>query len=141
MKIILTVIFMLTTVSCFAGSCGESPLISTANADGKKVGIFAKSGDFEESLKWDINHGEPPLSISKAVGIVQAWSKNYYSKFDTVLVHSFNMQEFTCWGRTGHWLYVFQLIPVIDGNRLFSSSYMAAVTMSGKVLEPQAISE
>ena len=138
---IITILILASATPSFAYKCGDSPFTSTRTQDGKKIGLFATSKDFEGTEKWDINNGEPPLSISQAISIVTEWSKGFYTRFDSVAVNSFRVQEYGCWDAKGHWLYVFDLSPIIDGNKLHVGAYMVAFTMSGKVMEPREFSE
>jgi hypothetical protein len=144
MKYFLKIATILTLASAspvFAYKCGDSPFTSTRTQDGKKIGLFATAKDFLGADKWDINSGEPPLSISQAIAIINEWSKGFYTRFDSMVVNSFRVQEYGCWDAKGHWLYVFDLSPIVDGNKLHGGAYMVAVTMSGKVIEPRKFSE
>ena len=69
------------------------------------------------------------------------WARNFYTRFDSVAVNGVRLQEYGCWEARGNWLYVFDRSPVIDGNKLYGGAYMAAVTMSGRVIGPREISE
>tara|TARA_R110002073_G_scaffold329152_2_gene511184 strand:- start:777 stop:1211 length:435 start_codon:yes stop_codon:yes gene_type:complete len=138
---IIAALSLFSATTAFAYKCGDSAFTSTTTQDGKKVGLFASAKDFEGAKEWDVNSGEPPLSISQAVSIVTEWSKGFYTRFDSVSVNSFRMQEYGCWDAKGHWLYVFDLSPIIDGNKLHGGAYMAAVTMAGKVIEPTEFDE
>ena len=37
------------------------------------------------------------------------------------------------------WIYIFMLQPEIDGNPVFGSQHLAAVTMSGEVIKPRLV--
>ena len=136
-KLLLTSILILSCSHTFGYKCGESSFYSTTKKDGTKIGLFATDNDFEGTPKWNIQKGEPPLSISSAVNLVNEWSETFYTRFDSVKVNSFRLQEAGCWRQKGNWIYVFDLTPVIDGNELHGSGYMVAVTMAGKILPPR----
>ncbi|MDQ2076384.1 hypothetical protein [Marinimicrobium sp. ABcell2] len=140
-NILATIILLAISSSVFAYECGDRAFTSTRTQDGSSIGLFASAEDFEGAEKWDINSGEPPLSVSQAVSIVTEWAEGFYHRFDSMAVKSVRIQEYGCWDARGHWLYVFSLSPVIDDNRLHGSGYMAAVTMSGKVIEPREFGE
>ena len=141
MKFMFLILALVVSTSVFAYECGDHPFSSTSKQDGSKIGLFATLEDFDGSKSWSIENGEPPLSISEAVVIVKAWAASFYTRFDSVAVSSFRMQGDVCWKAKDQWVYVFDLAPIIDGNKLYGSAYMAAVTMSGKVIEPREYSE
>lgn len=140
-KYLILVLASFIATPGIAFQCGERPFTSTRFQDGTQIGLFAESEHFEGAQTWEINNGEPPLSISQAITIVQEWAETFYERYDSVKVSNLRLQEFGCGEARHHWLYVFNLTPVIDGHKLYGGAYMAAVTMSGKVIEPRKFSE
>ncbi len=141
MKYLVTLLLLAISKSAFSYDCGSSPFISTQKDNGEKIGLFASKKDFEGAEKWLIENGEPPLSISEAVLLASEWANRKYTRFDSIKINSITLQEASCSKLKGHWLYVLDLSPVIDGNKLYGSGYMVAITMSQNILEPRAFSE
>ena len=133
---ILVSIFV--SAQSFASACGDHPFYASHENDGRKIGLFANSDDFLNSPTWDIDDGEPPLSISVAVSLVKNWAKDFYPKFDSVSISTVGLQRLGCWDLANHWVYVFSLAPVIDGNTLYGGGYVVAVTMAGKIVPPKS---
>ena len=129
---------MIVSVQCFASACGDHPFYATHESDGGKVGLFGNSDDFKNSPKWDIDDGDPPLSLSGAVSLVKSWAKDFYPKFDSVAVSTVGLQRMGCWDLSDHWVYIFSLAPVIDGKKLYGNGYVVAVTMAGNILPPKS---
>lgn len=137
MRKTLGILMLIASASSFSYDCKEHPFYSSTQKNGKTIGLFASNEDFENTPEWEITEGEPPLSISSATNIVKHWSKTFYPRFDTVEISGLSLQDGICAAKKNHWVYVFHLSPVIDGNQLHGSGYMVAVTMSGKIIEPR----
>ncbi len=121
--------------------CGDHPFMSSTKSDGTKVGLFATVEMLRKTPKWNPEAGEPPISISHAVSEVKRWAKSFYSRFDDIEVDRISLSENVCWEVKGRWLYVISLTPIVDGNKLHGSSYMAAVLMDGTIIEPRTYAD
>ena len=141
MKYLIATILYLVSASAFSYDCGERPFRTSTNNNGEKIGLFAAKEYFVASPKWEIGEGEPPLQISEAIALVSTWANQKYTRFDSMEIRSVQLQERSCIDSKGDWLYVVELDPVIDGNKLFGGSYTVAVTMAGEIIESKRINE
>ena len=89
--------------------------------------------------KWSPGEGEPPLPISQVVAIATKWAKGKYTRYDSVKIRSIDLDERGCGSLKGHWYYIVNFTPVIDGNAVFGSGNFAAVLMDGTVIGPQVV--
>ena len=137
MKYLILMLLCLINFNSQAAICDGKPFISSQTGDGKAFGLFIEEKDFKNSPEWSLNLSEPPLSISQAVEIINSWSEGYYQKFDQVNIQSIEIKSPWCLNDKT-WVYIFKLEPRIDGNPVWGS-YMAAVTMSGVVIEPKEV--
>lgn len=133
----LVALFLFISSPGFAFKCGDDPFSYTTKPNGNKIGLFANAKDFENTPKWDMHNAEPPLSISSAVSLAKEWADSFYTGFDSVKIKTIRIQEYGCWDAKGNWFYVIDFTPIIDGNKLYGSGYMVAITMAGKILEPR----
>ncbi|MAD74175.1 MAG: hypothetical protein CML20_05160 [Rheinheimera sp.] len=133
------IFLLLVSMHSFAQGCNDSPFMSSTGQDGKKTGLFVKPNTFDGALAWEIGESDPPLPINAAVLIAQNWANGFYSRFDSVAVSSISINLVSdCAPRAGsHWVYIFSLAPVIDGNRLYGARYMVGVTMGSNIIEPE----
>ena len=129
-----TVLLVLVFVSPTACGCGgEYPIISSVKDDGTKIGLVVPDSAIKAAPSWKPEDGEPPLSISAARDAVLEWSKTKYSRYDSVKISEISLKSTGGCSRSDHWLYVFDLRPVIDGSALWGTGNWAAVLMDGTV--------
>jgi len=88
---------------------------------------------------WTPFAGAPPLSISKAVAMAtrQLKADNPQFKRYDVLSISLAAASGTSDKPADRWYYRIDLVPVIDGNRLYRLRYVAVVLLDGTLVEPQ----
>jgi hypothetical protein len=138
MKYLALVVLFSFFLNSNAIGCENKPFITSQTGDGKSFGLFADAKYFKNAPEWNIASDEPPLSISSAVEIVNSWAESFYHKYDKVKIENIRIQSPWCMGDKA-WVYVFTLQPEIDGNPVFGSQYLAAVTMSGELIEPREV--
>ena len=130
----IAVVFWNTPAESYG--CGEWPLLSTTMDDGTEIGLFVTDQQVEQTQKWSPQNGAPPLPLTEAIEIAIEWAEKEYSRYDSVKIHSIDLQEIGCSGTKGHWSYIFSFRPVIDGNALWGPGNLAAVLMDGTVIRP-----
>lgn len=121
-----------------AFDCSERAVIRTTRDDGTEIGIKIPSDRIEAAPAWSPGEGEPPLSIPQAIDSVLGWAAGEYTRYDSVAVWRIGLSRYTCGLSRGteRWYYVFDLTPMIDGNRVHGSGNFAAVLMNGEVIGP-----
>jgi hypothetical protein len=126
------------TTSALAGGpdCGDHPVMTAMKDDGTAIGIVISEEQRKRSPTWNIESGEPPLSISKAVAAAKAWGKKTYTRYDDVRIHSVSLSPIGCFSVKDKWYYLVNFSPIIDGNSVYGSGYFAAVLMDGTVVGP-----
>ena len=99
--------------------CGNHPVMMATKDDGTTIGIVITDEQRKKSPTWNIESGEPPLSISKAAAAAKAWGKKPYTRYDDVRIHSISFSSIGC-----------------TSESVFGSGYFAAVLMVGTVVGP-----
>ena len=122
-----------------ASACGDSPVYSSKNADGATYGLFLSDSDFESAPDWAPEDGDPPVSISLAVGSATSWDKSRYSRYDSFRVSGIQLVQYRCSSRPPSWYYKIDLSPFIDGNRVYDAGAWVAVLFNGNTVGPKKI--
>jgi hypothetical protein len=93
----------------------------------------------QQTPAWTPSAGAPPLSISKAVAIAVQRLKAANPEFKRYDVLSLSLvaASRTADQPADHWYYKIELVPVIDGNRLYRLQYVAVVLLDGTLVEPR----
>ena len=134
------IVFLLGAISAAAYAegpdCGDHPVMTTTKDDGTAVGIVITDDQRRKSPTWNIESGEPPLSISKAIAAAKVWGKKTYTRFDDVRIHSVSLSSIGCYSVKDKWYYLVNFSPIIDGNAVYGSGYFAAILMDGTVIGP-----
>lgn len=88
---------------------------------------------------WTPSAGAPPVSISEAVAIAKRRLKSANRTFKRYDVLSISLDEVTRARDSApdRWYYKIELVPVIDGDRLYRLQYFAAVLLDGTMVEPR----
>lgn len=138
MPIFVAFLLGVISVAAKAGgpSCGDHPVMTTVKEDGTAIGIVITDEQRSRSPTWNIESGEPPLSISKAVAVAKAWGKKTYTRYDDVRIHGVSLSSIGCYSAKDKWYYLVNFSPIIDGNAIYGSGYFAAVLMDGTVIGP-----
>ena len=138
MRAIVLVLVAVASLGAHAQSreCGNHPVLTTTKEDGRTIGIIISDEQRRKAPNWNIDSGEPPLSISKAVVAAKAWAKKTYTRYDDVQIQSISLSSFGCSSMKDKWYYTVSFTPIIDGNAVFSGGYFAAVLMDGTVVGP-----
>lgn len=137
MRIFIVILSGAVSTAAYAGpDCGDHPVMTTTKDDGTTIGIVISDEQRKKSPAWEIESGEPPLSISKAVAAATDWGKKTYTRFDDVRIHSISLSSIGCHSVKDKWYYLVSLSPIIDGNAVYGSGYFAAVLMDGTVIGP-----
>jgi hypothetical protein len=119
--------------------CGNHPVMSSVKDDGTTIGIVIDDGQRKRSPTWNVEAGEPPLPISKAVAAAKAWGKKTYTRYDDVRIQSVSLNSLGCTSEKDKWYYLISFSPIIDGNAVYGGGYFAAVLMDGTVIGPVPI--
>ncbi len=138
---ILLAIAMAFASAAHAFECERRPVLSTTKHDGTKFGIFISGDQIKEGPEWSPENGEPPLSLSQAATIAKQWAEAEYTRFDGVEIGSISLRPYGCFRNKNYWYYIFDFSPVIDGNTVYGSEYMAAVLMDGTIIGPEAVGD
>jgi hypothetical protein len=139
---LMRIVTMFLLAAAFTGAhaarpdCGDHPVMTTTKADGTTIGVVIKDEQLKKSPTWNIESGEPPLSISKAVTAAKAWGKRTYTRYDDVRIQSISLSAIGCTSVKDKWYYMVHFSPIIDGNAVFGGGYFAAVLMDGTVVGP-----
>ncbi len=94
----------------------------------------------QQTPAWTAASGTPPpLSIAQAVAIAtrQLKAANPAFKRYDVLSISLVAASWTDDQPAGHWYYRIELVPDVNGNRLYRLQYVAVVLLDGALVEPQ----
>lgn len=138
MKQILSLLLVLLANQAQA-KCGDYPFNSVAYKDGKRVGLYITADELNRDKPWSPDWGEPPLSMSQAVSIALDWAGDFYPNYDSIAINYFTLSRSRCQQAEDRWVYSFSLSPVVDGNVVIGKIHLAAVTMSGRVIEPRDV--
>jgi hypothetical protein len=111
-------------------------MIRTIKADGTEIGLYVSEERVSQTAKWSPGTGNPPLVITRAIEIALEWAEQEYSRYDSVEINEISLREYGCSTVEGHWVYIFDFRPVIDGNSLLGGANWAAVLMDGSVIGP-----
>jgi hypothetical protein len=122
-----------TTPARGAPGCGKMSVMSVTEETGQTIELILDSAAIEKAPTWSPGAGNPPLPVSRAVEIANAWAKSRYARFDSVEIREISLKSLGCSSPKG-WYYVFDFVPVIDGNRAYGSGNWAAVLMDGTVV-------
>ena len=138
MRIVLLSLLITTTSVANAASpeCGNHPVITITKTDGTAIGIVISDEQWKKAPRWKVEAGEPPLSLSKAISIAKAWAKKTYTRYDDVTIEGVDLNAHGCATTRDQWYYLVHFSPIMDGQRLFGGSYIAAVLMDGTVVGP-----
>jgi hypothetical protein len=115
-----------------AFGCDDRPVMTTTDPDGNTTELFIPDDRLNKAPRWMPGQGEPPLPVSKAISIAQAWAGKAYSRFDSVRINEVTLARAGC--GEGQWYYRLDFSPVVDGNVLYGSGYWVAVLMDGTVV-------
>lgn len=138
LKYLVLVVLVALFLNSNVYGCENEPFITSQTGDGQSFGLFADKKYIKNAPEWNITSEEPPLSIFNAIEIVNSWAESFYQKYDKIKIESIKLQSPWCMGPKV-WVYIFMLQPEIDGNPVFGSQYLAAVTMSGEVIKPRLV--
>ncbi len=137
-KLAATLLVSLTAVlSGFSNpvsACGKFPVMSGTKEDGTRVELILDSDQIKKTPAWSPGQGEPPFSVQRAVEVGITWANDHYKRFDSVEVSQISLRPFGCSTERNHWYYVIDFTPVMDGSRMHSSFYWAAVLFDGTVV-------
>jgi hypothetical protein len=141
MRIAILTLLVAVATGAHAGvpNCGDRPVMTAMKDDGTAIGIVISDEQRKKSPAWNIESGEPPLPVSKAVIAAKAWGKKTYTRYDDVRIHSISLSPIDCFSVKDRWYYLVTFSPVIDGNAIFGSGYFAAVLMDGTVIGPVSV--
>lgn len=118
-------------------ACGTHPVLSTEKSDSTNIGLFIDRAAIEATQAWSPKKGEPPLGVSQAYQLAREWARGHYQRYGDVKVREVSLTSYSCSRVQDRWYYVFDLIPVIEGNRAWGSGNWAAVLMDGTVIAPR----
>lgn len=109
-------------------------------------------GDMETMYRWSVPRnrfvaqspwtpaaGAPPLAISKAAEIAEAWIKAKNPEIKKFAVASIALTVGRTWGPESkdRWYYRIEFQPVVGGQRLSGGMFIAVVLFDGTVVEPR----
>ena len=128
---------LLWTAAASALECQELPLMQLRLQDGTTVQIFARDEQIDGTEPWVMKEsGEPPLSLPGALKIARKWAATNYPQFDEVRIGRISLNERRCGFSRGHWFYVFDFDPVVDGNFQLGTEHFVVILMDGTVISP-----
>ena len=134
---------LMAAISCMAhagpSDCSNYPVLTTTKEDGTTIGIVISDELRKRTPQWNIESGDPPLPLSKAVAAAKAWAKKTYTRYDDVKVECVTLNSYGCAIAKNQWYYLVHFSPIIEGNALFGGTYFAAVLMDGTVVGPVPI--
>jgi hypothetical protein len=131
---------LMFTAGCNAyAQCSAHPFYATQKEDGTRIGLVATDADLARDTAWTPGHGEPPISAGQAYDLARAWARVNWKRYDSFGLESISLQTLGCDSSNKKWVYVVSLAPIIDGNRLFGSTYVVGVLMDGSIIAPRNV--
>jgi hypothetical protein len=91
--------------------------------------------------KWTpTSGGPPPLPISRAIELGEAWLRKRHSDINKIAVGSITIrpQAGSSLGIEEGWFYRIEFQPVVAGKKLWGGELVAVVLFDGTVVEPRA---
>lgn len=132
--LVIAVAALVSATSLNAHACDKASVMSATDVDGRKLELLLDSAQVENTPQWSPGSSEPPLSISQATEIAFTWAKERYDRFDVVEVREISLTSLGCVSSRNHWYYIFDFVPVMDGNRMYGVGNWIAVLMDGTVV-------
>jgi hypothetical protein len=120
--------------------CGAPVVFSSTLHDGSRVVLRIPQDALNDALGWQPGHGEPPISIGKAVSIATAWAAGHHDTYDELRVNEVTLDNVSCARGDGHWYYRVTFFPLLNGKVIYSGAYVIAILMDGKVIESHKVS-
>jgi hypothetical protein len=114
--------------TCRAEDCTPTALVSSYDDAGKPTDIVPWQPQYMDAPSWDIERGDPPLSISAAVSKATDWEKKKTKRND-IRVFSVSLMPAGCVDKWAYWVH---FTPASGGATLNPS--MVIVLMDGTVV-------
>ena len=138
-RLLVVTAALMFTASCNAhDECGAKTLF-VHEGDGTTIGLVASDADLARDPVWAPGHGEPPISPGRAYDLALAWARANWKRYDSFGLEEIILQTAGCDSSRSKWVYVVELTPVIDGNRLFGGSWFLGVLMDGSIIAPKPV--
>lgn len=127
-------VFIFTTLSAFAQTTKPRP---KAKIRGDRYSYKIYDEDFVNTPKWNLDEGEPPVSISRAIQIAKVNLSRFVEASDKFRVRSIQLREFS---NSGKWYYSIRFFCRGRVCRnLDIRSFQILVKMNESVIEPKIL--
>ena len=142
MKLNIKIFILLTFItSATAYGCGGEYVVRSAEkADGTNVAIVVHESDFDGIPVWTPGENDPPLPLKTAREIALTWAQSEYLRYDRVEISTDSSLSMVgpihCTSSEDNWLYIFDVVLVIDGNLVSGVGNWVAVFMDGTTVGP-----
>jgi hypothetical protein len=133
-RFILTLSALYISFGVDAQACVKSVVMTTTGDDGRTIELVIDSTAVQQTPEWSPGRGDPPLSVARASEIAQDWADQKYARFDSVEIREITLGAPGCVSNNKHWFYIFDFMPVMQGQRMYSGGNWAAVLMNGTVI-------
>lgn len=134
-------------VSCFVfcgyvySYCGDLPVITTKNSEGKEIGIVISGSMIARTASWNPIESSPPLTINNASTKLLNWLKRKHPNYDDIKINRIALNSYECTRFSGKWYYFFEFSFLEKGNELFGIANWAAILMDGTIIDVTLINE
>jgi hypothetical protein len=116
---------------------GEVSLWGQGEPDGKYFDYVVSDSLFAKVPEWTPDKEGPPLSIAKALEIAKRATRSEHAQFTDLMCWYIQMQQASSGNRRNRWFYIFELIPVENGEPSIFTHITVLVLMDGTVVKPR----
>jgi hypothetical protein len=96
-------------------------------------------GQYEALPRWTPRDAGPALSVARAVEVGGAWISRRHPEVKRFEVETVSlMRAGCCAAGQERWFYHLKFQPVVEGQRVVGSRFIAVVLLDGKVVEPRS---
>ncbi|RLP54308.1 MAG: hypothetical protein D6160_11655 [Ketobacter sp.] len=135
MRVFTFLVCFIVFNECAYSYCGDLPVISTTNSEGKKIGIVLSGNMIKNTPSWSPVEEEPPLSVQSASVKLLGWLKKNYPNYDGVKINKIALNYYECSGYQDKWYYLFEYSFIENGNELFGIANWVAALMDGSIVD------
>lgn len=128
MRFLVLCVTLAATGQCYADDCVPRSLVDAYDEDGTPTDVIPWQPQYIDAPSWNIEQGEPPLSISSAVNKALDWIKKKTKRSD-IRVLSVSLNSAGC---ADKWVYWVHFMPSSSGEMPKPS--MVVVLMDGTVV-------
>jgi hypothetical protein len=134
-----TILIAFISIVVAASTWAQPDVVSLSHvtSDGKTTIHKITASEAQKLPEWDPESGKPaPLELSTAIKLGKEWMKKKNPKMDDFTVGSISVEKVGYGSIPNRWFYKVEFDPIVGGQKLFGSQFMAVVLMNGTVVEP-----